>query len=149
MKKNGIIIRKAVQEDIPFLVEIILLAETSGKELTTYKNMFLLPDHELKKNFEVVLDNEEMGHGLTYRSFLVAEFEGEKAAAACGYIEGEFGSSNHLMTGALINGFGTDLVVAAYQRNSKYKEVKFDKTLGTLQFDSGATLLDFRGNGLF
>jgi len=146
---NEIVIRKATREDIPFLAKMILLAETSGKELISYRDMFDLPEEELIKGFEIALDNDQLGHGLTYLTFLIAEYEGNKAATACGYVEGEFGSSNHLMTGALITGFGTELVVNAYQINSKFKKVQIAKTLGTLQIDSVATLSEFRGKGLY
>jgi ribosomal protein S18 acetylase RimI-like enzyme len=143
------IVRKANKTDVPFLAKIILLAETSGYELVSYRDMFLLPDEELLKGFEIALDNEQDGHGLTYLSFLIAEFQGERAAAACGYIEGEHGSSNHLMTGALINGFGTERVIGAFQKNSKFKHVQITKSLDRLQIDSVATLESYRGKGLF
>lgn len=147
--KDDTTIRKATKNDIPFLAEIILLAETSGKELISYKKMFSLTEDNLLKGFEIALDNEQPGHGLTYTTFLIAEFKNKKAAAACGYIEGEHGSSNHLMTGALINGFGMELVMDAYKKNTPFKNIQFNKTPGTLQIDSVATLSDFRGKGLF
>ncbi|MGZ4034200.1 MAG: GNAT family N-acetyltransferase [Bacteroidia bacterium] len=101
------------------------------------------------KGFEIAIDNEQSGHGLTYKTFIVAEYNGQKAAAACGYIEGEFGSSNHLMTGALMTGFGIERVMEGYEKNRKYKDVQINKTLNTLQIDSVATLPEFRGKGLF
>jgi ribosomal protein S18 acetylase RimI-like enzyme len=94
------------------------------------------------------LDNEQPGHGLTYQTFIIAELDGEKASAACGYIEGESGSSNHLMTGALINAFGMEKVLEGFEKNAKFKEVQITKTEGTLQLDSVATLPEFRGRGL-
>ena len=148
--KDTVVLRKATKEDIPFLAEMILLAETSGKELISYRDMFELPYDELLKGFEIALDNEQEGHGLTYLTFLIAEYNGNKAAAACGYVEGESGgSSNHLMTGALISGFGTELVVGAFKKNSKFKDVQINKTLGALQIDSVATVAEYRGKGLF
>jgi len=147
--KDEIIIRKAKKEDIPFLAKMVLLAETSGSELISYKQMFPVPEKELIRIFEIILDNDQPGHGLTYLSFVIADLDGKQAAAACGYIEGEFGSSNHLMTGALMTGFETELVIEAYKRNSTYKEVQIAKTYGTLQIDSVATLPEFRGKGLF
>jgi ribosomal protein S18 acetylase RimI-like enzyme len=146
---SEIIIRNATKDDIPFLAEIILLAETSGKELISYKEMFPFTKQELLKKFEKALDNEQLGHGLTYKTFVIAELKGKKGAAACGYIEGEFGSSNHLMTGALINAFGMSTVLEGYEKNAKFKDVQINKTAGTLQIDSVATLPEFRGKGLF
>ena len=145
---NNIIVRQATREDIPFLAQIILMAETSGKELISYRDMFLLPDEELLKGFEIALDNDQAGHGLTYLTFLIAESGGKRGAAACGYIEGEFGSSNHLMTGALITGFGTEKVIGAFGKNAKFKEIQIAKSDGTLQIDSVATQPEFRGRGL-
>lgn len=144
-----ILIRYATKDDIPFLAQIILLAETSGKELISYKEMFPMNESDLLKKFESALDNEQLGHGLTYKTFVIAEFNGKKAAAACGYIEGEFGSSNHLMTGALINAFGMGDVLEGYEKNEKFKDVQINKTPGTLQIDSVATFPEFRGKGLF
>lgn len=145
---SEVIIRKATKNDIPFLAQIILLAETSNKELISYRKMFNLKDEELLNGFELVLNNEQLGHGLTYLTFLIAEVNGERAAAASAYIEGEFGNSNHIMTGALINGFGTELVIEAFRKNSEFKDIQIAKTAGTLQIDSVATLPEYRGKGL-
>ena len=147
--KAETLLRKASKNDIPFLAKILLLAETSGKELISYRKMFPLSEEELLKGFEIALDNDEPGHGLTYLTFLIAEVDGMPAAAACGYIEGEFGSSNHLMTGALMTGFNTERVIEAYKKNSIFKEVQIAKSYGALQIDSVATLAEYRGKGLF
>lgn len=145
--KTDCLLRKATKKDIPFLARIILLAETSGHELISYQSMFPLERNELLKGFEIALNNEQEGHGLSYLPFLIVEFQGQPASAACGYIEGEHGSSNHLMTGALMTAFGTEAVLNAYQENSKYKDVQLNKSLGALQIDSVATLPEFRGKG--
>ena len=144
-----ITVRQATKKDIPFLAKIILMAETSGHELVSYKKMFPISDSELLSGFEATLDNEQFGHGLTYETFLIAELDGKPGAAACGYIEGEHGSSNHLMTGALMTGFPTELIIAGYKKNAEFKEIQINKTPGTLQIDSVATLPEFRGKGLF
>jgi ribosomal protein S18 acetylase RimI-like enzyme len=147
--KNESVLRRATKSDISFLAKIILLAETSGKELISYREMFNIPDKELLKGFEIALDNEQLGHGLTYLTFLVVEIDGVLASASCGYIEGEHGSSNHLMTGALISGFSTEAVIGAFKKNSKFKDVQINKSYEALQIDSVATLADHRGKGLF
>lgn len=125
------------------------MAETSGTELISYRKMFPCSEEELKKGFEIALDNDQPGHGLTYLTFLIAEVDGRPAAAACGYIEGEHGSSNHLMTGALMTAFGTESVMQGYKGNMKFREVQIPKSNGALQIDSVATLPEYRGKGLF
>lgn len=148
MLKIKPIIRHATKQDIPFLARMIILAETSGHELISYRDMFSLSDEELTKGFEIALDNEQEGHGLTYRSFMIAELDGVPAATAGAYTEGEHGSSNHLMTGALINGFGAELVMKAFKKNALYRDIHIDKSIGTMQLDSVATLEAYRGKGL-
>ncbi|HSH66091.1 MAG TPA: GNAT family N-acetyltransferase [Bacteroidia bacterium] len=148
MQKTDTIIRRATESDIPFLARMVLLAETSGHELISYKKMFSLPDSDLVKKFEIVLRNEQEGHGLTYRSFIVAEQDGMLAAVASSYIEGEYGSSSHLMTGALMNGFELEQIMRGYKKNAEYKDVQIVKSAGTVQLDSVAILEEFRGKGL-
>lgn len=139
----------AQKKDIPFLAQMIVMAETSGFELFSYMSMFSLETGQMVKKLEHIIDNEQRGHGLGYLSFLIATVDGVPAATASGYIEGQEGSSSHLMTGALMSAFTTSEVVAAYGNIRKYKPVNVDKTPGTLQVDSVATLPQFRGMGLF
>jgi ribosomal protein S18 acetylase RimI-like enzyme len=141
-------LRSAEKKDIPFLAGIVLLAETSGHELISYRQMFPISEEKLLEAFKTILNNNQPGHGLTYTTFLIAEYDGVPAAAACAYIEGVHGSSNHLMTGALMTAFETEEVIGAYRKNGKYKDVQIAKTLGTLQLDSVATLAEYRGKGL-
>ncbi len=146
---DSIFIRNAGRDDIPFLVKIILLSETSGFELISYREMFKdLPEEEFLACFHKTLDNDFDGHALSYKSFLIAEVNEVPAAAASGYIEGESGNSNLLMTGALMNGFPKEAVLTALHKNAAFLDINFKKKEASLQLDSVATLPEFRKRGL-
>lgn len=141
-------IRKATKEDIPFLAGIILLAESTGNEITSYTKMFGMTDEELQPMIEKSITNDMKGHPLTYHTYLVATVDGAPAAAISVYTEGEFGDSNHLMTGALMNGFDRKKIGPAFAFLKEHAYLNIPKTRNTLQIDCVATLPEFRGQGL-
>ncbi|HTL81686.1 MAG TPA: hypothetical protein VL651_08275 [Bacteroidia bacterium] len=147
---SDITIRRATDEDIPFLAKIILLSETSGSELYSYRTMF--SDHDdnaLLSGFERAFNNSVPGHPFSVSTYLVAEVDNKKVCAVSGYIESPDENSNDLITGALMDGFGTEAVLKAYQQNALQKETYIPRTPGTLQLSSGATLPGYRGLGVF
>jgi ribosomal protein S18 acetylase RimI-like enzyme len=141
-------VRKAEKADCHFLATIILLAEATGFEVTSYTKMFNKTMEELLPAFEKMTDNETEGHPLTYKSYLVACVDGIPASAISVYKEGEFGDSNHLMTGALMTGFDRKSVAIAFGFLKNHGDISIQKKPGTLQIDCVATLPEFRGKGL-
>lgn len=143
-----ITVKQAEKTDCSFLATIILLAESTGYEVTCYKKMFGKTMSELLPTFEKMIDNEKDGHPLTYRSYMVAYIDDIPAAAISVYKEGEFGDSNHLMTGALMTVFDRKSVALAFGFLKNHNDISIQKKANTLQIDCVATLPDFRGKGL-
>ena len=141
-------IRKAEQADCHFLATIILLAESTGFEITAYTKMFDKTMEELLPSFEKMINNPTEGHPLTYKSYLIACVDGIPASAFSVYKEGEFGDSNHLMTGALMTGFDRKSVAQAFGFLKNHGDITIQKKPGTLQIDCVATLPEYRGKGL-
>jgi len=143
-----ITIKQAEKKDCSFIAKIILLAESTGYEITSYTKMFGKTMDELLPAFEKMIDNETDGHPLTYKSYLVAYLDGEPASAISVYKEGENGDSNHLMTGALMTGFDRKSVASAFGFLKNHNDISIQKKQNTLQIDCVATLPEFRGKGL-
>ncbi|MCD6017988.1 MAG: acetyltransferase, superfamily protein [Bacteroidetes bacterium] len=143
-----ITVRKAEKTDCHFLARIILLAESTGFEITSYTGMFGKTTEELVPSFEKMIDNDTDGHPLTYKSYLIACVDGIPASAISVYKEGEFGDSNHLMTGALMTGFDRKSVALAFGFLKNHGDITIQKTPGTLQIDCVATMPEYRGKGL-
>lgn len=143
-----ITIRKAEQKDCQFLATIILLAESTGFEITSYAKMFGKTNEELLPVFKKIINNETEGHPLTYKSFMVACVDGIPASAISVYREGEFGHSTHLMTGALMTGFDKKSVALAFCFLKNNAELNISKKNNSLQIDCVATLPEYRGMGL-
>jgi len=141
-------IRKAQESDCSFLANIILIAEDTGYEITAYTKMFNKSNEELQPIFEKIINNEIEGHPLTYKSYLIACENGNPVAALAVYLEGEFGDSNHLTTGALMNGFDRKSIISAFGFLKKHSELSITKKIKTLQVDCVATLPEHRGKGL-
>ena len=143
-----ITIRKAESRDCQFLATIILLAESTSFEITSYTKMFGKTNEELLPTFEKIINNETEGHPLTYKSYLIACVGETPASAISVYQEGAFGDSNHLMTGALMTGFNRKDIGAAFNFLKDHSEISISKKNNTLQIDCVATLPKYRGKGL-
>jgi ribosomal protein S18 acetylase RimI-like enzyme len=140
-------VRRATASDCAFVSRIILEAETSGAEITSYEKMFGKSREELAPVFEKAIADSPGGHALTWRTFFIAEENGQPAAALSAYIEGSNGDSSHLTTAVLMTAFPRAEVSAAFRFLRSHSEVSLSKGLGTLQVDCVATLPEFRGKG--
>ena len=143
-----ITIRKANANDCNFIAKIILLAESTGFEITSYTKMFSKTNDELLPYFEKIINNETDGHPLTYKSYLIACIDNVPVSAISVYKEGEFGDSNHLMTGALMTGFDRKSVALAFGFLKNHSDISIQKKINTLQIDCVATLPEYRGKGI-
>lgn len=142
-------LRKATVNDCAFIAKLIFLAESTGAEITSYEKMFGKPASELIPVFEKMVNNPSKGHPLTYDSYLIAEVDGVPAGGLSVYVEGEYGDSNHLMTGALMYAFPRDEVQRAFKFLAENKDVQIEKRVGNLQLDCVGTFNEFSGLGIF
>lgn len=142
-------IRKAAQKDCEFISQIILLAESTSYEVTSYEKMFDITREELFLRITKIVNNKSTGHPLCYDSFYLAEVDGVPAAGLSAYVEGSNGNSNHLMTGALMSEFDRETLQSGFSFLAKHKEIQIPKTNNTLQLDCIATIPEFYGKGLF
>jgi ribosomal protein S18 acetylase RimI-like enzyme len=100
---NGLIIRNATSADIPFLVETIIEAEKGGSDKFSYHTIFGLSEDEAAESIGAMLAEEIDGCELSISSFMVAEAEGQPAAAVGAWIEGLEGISSTVLKGNLLN----------------------------------------------
>ncbi len=142
-----IAVRHATQADCSFLSEIILLAESTGFEIVSYSKMFSKTNEELSAIFSNIINNNTNGHPLAYQSFLIVCVNDIPAAAISLYKEGEYGDSNHLMTGALMTGFDRREIANAFSFLKMNSDINIPKKINSLQIDSVATLPAYRRKG--
>ncbi len=138
-------IRKAEKADSKFLAEIILLSESTGSEVYTYKSMFPIDEFVLKNKLSVGLSNSEGEHPLSYQSYLIAEADGQQAGALSCYIEGKSGDSNHLITGALMTILDREILFEGLQKVNEHADLHITKTKDTMQIEHVAIKEEFRG----
>lgn len=100
---DGFIIRQATINDVPFLVDTIIEAEKSGTDILSYSTAFGLTEEESRKYISHMLFEEVDGCELSISSFIVAEKNGQTAAAAAGWIEGIEGIPSHVLKGNLLH----------------------------------------------
>jgi ribosomal protein S18 acetylase RimI-like enzyme len=142
-----ITVRKAQASDCAFIAGIILEAETSGAEITSYEKMFRLPVNELQEIFSKALETSPEGHALTWRNFLIATENEIPVAGLSAYVEGSNGDSSHLTTAVLMASFPRKQLGDAFRFLRSHEEVSIPKTNHTLQLDCVATLPAHRGKG--
>lgn len=140
-------VRRASLDDCAFVSTIILEAETSGAEITSYEKMFGLDRATLSEAFAKALPASPAGHALTWQTFFIAEENGVPAAGLSAYVEGSNGDSSHLTTAVLMTAFPRAAVSTAFRFLREHADVSIPKGNGTLQLDCVATLPEHRGKG--
>ena len=139
--------RKATVSDCEFIAGIILEAETSGAEITSYEKMFQMETGALREIFSKALEASPAGHALSWRNFLIATENNIPIAGLSAYIEGSNGDSSHLTTAVLMASFPRKQLGDAFRFLRSHEEVSIPKTHNTLQLDCVATLPAHRGKG--
>lgn len=100
---NNYIIRKATLKDLDFLTEAIIQAEKGGTENLSYNTIFGLTVSEAKFYISKILEEEIEGCDFSLSGFLIAEKNGEPAAALNAWVEGIDGLSSVILKGNLLN----------------------------------------------
>lgn len=146
---GAIFFRKALMEDIPFLVETIIQAEKSGSDILSYSTIFELPEAEVRKILSAILDENVQGQELCVSDYLIAEIDGKVAGAVAAWIEGETGQPSSIIKGTLIKYFfPAESIQKALAKKKIIDEIHFERNMGVLAIDIGLTLPEFRGKGV-
>lgn len=146
---EGIEIRNATINDVPFLVDTIIEAEKSGTDKLTYTTIFGLTEEESRKYIADMLLEEVDGCELSISSFLVAQSEGQVVAAVSAWIEGIEGISSTVLKGNLLNfTLPKKCIEKAASLNSILRDLHIEYDPDTIQLGNGHVLKAFRGNNL-
>jgi len=143
-------VRQAIKTDSQTIARIILEAESTGYELTSYAQMFKhLDKTSIIEKLSNIISLDTKGHPLSYSTYYLVEFDNQVCGGLSAYIEGEHGNSNHLITGALMTGFSRAEISDAFGFLKTTDIRPLNKTIGSLQLDCVAIFKEYRGLGLF
>ncbi len=145
----NITIRRAAESDKDFLITAIIEAEKSGSDMVSYCSIFSISQAELKELLSNILDEDIEGQEMYIRDFLIAEVDGEPAAAVSAWIENETGlSSNMIKTNLLMYFLDRDIMMNATPYLKLMNEVNIHREANALQVECIYTSEKFRGLGL-
>ena len=146
---NTLNIRRATINDIPFLTKSIIEAEMSGTEVLSYSTIFGLNNNEITTFISEMLSEEIDDCEISISSFLIAEINGQTAAALSGWLENANGIPSAILKGNLLNYY---LPPKSFEKAAtllKYtKDLHFDYIPNTFQIGAGYVAEEFRGNKL-
>ena len=142
-------IRDAEIKDIDFLVETIIEAEKSGTDKLSYSTIFGITEDEVCKYLKEMLLEEIDGCELSVSSFLIAECEGNTAAAVSAWIEGKEGTPSAVLKGNLLNYIlPKKCIEKAASLNEITKEIHIEYIQNTIQLGAGYVASEYRGHKL-
>lgn len=148
---GNVTFRKAGSLDVGFIIDAIISAEKSGTDILPLSRIFEITETELQTLLQNILESETDGCELSLSSFLIAEVDGNKAAAAAGWIEGEneLHLPSSLIKANLLNYFlPAERVSAAAHNASVIAGAIIERTAGTFQLEYIYTGYGYRGKGL-
>jgi ribosomal protein S18 acetylase RimI-like enzyme len=141
--------RSAAPSDKDFLITTIIEAEKSGSNIISYCAIFSINEEELKALLGRILDEDIEGQELYIPGFLIAEVDGEPAAAISAWIENETGmSSNIIKSNLLMYCLDRDTLINATPALQLMNEINVPRSAGALQIESVYTAEKYRGLGL-
>ncbi len=146
---EGFTFRHATTDDVPFLVDTIIEAEKSGTDILSYSTVFGLTEEESRKYIADMLLEEIDGCELSISSFLIAEKNGQVAAAIAAWIEGQEGVPSTVLKGNLLSyTLPKENIQRALQVNPILQDLHIEYKSDTLQL--GLVYVDarFRGQNL-
>ncbi len=142
-------IRKATEDDKDFLITSIIEAEKSGGDVISYCAIFNITEAELRTALSHILDEDMQGQELSISGFLVAEADGEKAAALSTWVEKANGMSSSMIKSNLLMYFiDREKILAAAPNLSLMNEVAIMRDEYALQIECVYTAPKYRGKGL-
>lgn len=146
---STIIIRRATINDIPFLTKSIIEAEMSGTDVLSYSTIFGLNYTEITTFISEMLSEEIDDCEISISSFLIAEINGQTAAALSGWLENANGIPSAVLKGNLLNYY---LPPKSFEKAATLlkstKDLHFDYIPNTFQIGAGYVAEEFRGNKL-
>jgi len=143
------VIRRATEADKDFLITSIIEAEKSGSDVISYCAIFSITEPELRELLGNILDEDIEGQELCIPNFLIAEVNGEKAAAISGWVKQDMGMAGTMLKGNLYMYFlGQEKMISAAPSLTLMNEVNIDRENDTLQLECVYTNPAFRGRGL-
>lgn len=142
-------IRRATANDHDLIIEAIIAAEKSNSPILSYSAIFGISEEEVGSLLKEVLDEDVEGQEICASHFLVAEVDGEPAAACASWIEGKNDlSSGQTKASILFHLLGHERWSAAEQKLKAISETNPDRAKGAMQLESVYTRPAFRGKGL-
>ncbi len=142
-------IRQATEQDKDFIMTAIIEAEKSGADITSYGAIFSLSGDAVKTLVSNILDEGIEEQEMYIPNFLVAEVDGENAAAVSAWIEGESGMTSNIIKANMLAYFlNADILEGAVAKLGLMNEVNISREMGALQLECIYTAEKFRGMGL-
>jgi ribosomal protein S18 acetylase RimI-like enzyme len=146
----NLVIRPANESDREFILTTIVESEKSGGDVISYGGMFQMNEAEVRQLLSAMLDEDIPGQEVCFESFLIAEIDGERAAASASYVEGAVGMTAGIIKGNLLmHCVPRERLMASMDRMRLVASITHERTPGTLQIESGYTDPRFRGHHLF
>lgn len=142
-------VRNASTIDVPFLVDTIIEAEKSGTEILSYTTIFGLNEQETRKFIADMLFEEIDGCELSISSFIVAEQDGQIAAAVAAWIESSDGIPSTILKGNLLNfTLPKSSIEKAHSLNVILRNLHIDNVPESIQLGLVYVSKSFRGMNL-
>ncbi len=140
------LIRKAIPDDIPFLIECILAAEGfAGK--STYEIIFDLSREEITNILTQIFQEDIENQEICLQSFAVIEYQKQLVAGCAAWIEGKEEIGSGTLKATAFSYFVSDKL----KNNPKMEaiaEVNITRTFHAIQLESFYTVHEFRGKKL-
>lgn len=144
--KNEISLVRARETDIPFVRQLIDLAEHSGTDIFPLQAIFELSPEEVEALMESLMHEPDSYY--YWEKFWFLKKEDEIVGGCAIWIEEEgLGKGDMVVTEVIGDLFGWNYLERAMPKLQLLKTIQIEREVGTLQLDSIAILPTYQGRG--
>ncbi len=142
-------IKPATKNEIHFIIDTIIEAEKSGRDIIGTSKIFNFSEKEYCEMIYELLSDDSKNYEYSLDSFLVA-FDGDKAIGAFGaWIEAPDGVSSSIMKiNAFISLMEREKIIECQNRLRLLSGKNFHRTEGALQFEFAYVIPEYTGKGI-
>jgi ribosomal protein S18 acetylase RimI-like enzyme len=142
-------IRNAIDSDIEFIIETIVLAEKGNGNVISYCNLFNISETEFRIVLGKILKEGICNFEFSLENYKIAESDGTSLGAYGAWLEGKDGiSSGILKISAFKTFLGKENIVFYKSVAPVADEISIRRQPGTIQFESIYILEEYRGKNI-
>lgn len=130
-----VIIKPAIPEDLPFVIDCIVGAEYSGSETLSYCQIFQISEQQFRDLLLQIFEEEIEDQPWNLKHWFVGTIENERVVGGCCWIEAQSGIGSDMLKSQILQYFIPELWQKNLEHLKTISELTIPRIPGTVQVE--------------